>query len=56
MIYEMVSWMLPPAGHNPNAVTAPNIFGRPTPLQHHCPDVLPCGYDRRDPLPENAHR
>ena len=39
MIYEMVCGTLPFGGNNPNAVMAQIIFGRPTPLQHHWPDV-----------------
>ncbi|MDO9015856.1 MAG: protein kinase [Deltaproteobacteria bacterium] len=39
MIYEMVCGTLPFGGTNPNAVMAQIIFGRPTPLQHHWPDV-----------------
>jgi serine/threonine protein kinase len=39
MIYEMVCGTLPFGGTNPNAVMAQIIFGRPTPLQQHWPDV-----------------
>jgi len=39
MFYEMVCGAPPFGGSNPNAVMAQVIYGRPTPLQHHCPEV-----------------
>ena len=39
MVYEMVCGTLPFGGNNPNAVMAQIIFGRPTPLQQHWPEV-----------------
>jgi len=39
MLYEMVCGAPPFRGSNPNAVMAQVIYGRPTPLQHHWPEV-----------------
>jgi len=39
MLYELVCGAPPFGGSNPNAVMAQVIYGRPTPLQHHWPDV-----------------
>ncbi len=39
MLYEMLCGTLPFSGSNPNAVMAQIIYGRPTPLREHLPDV-----------------
>ncbi len=41
MLYEMLCGTLPFGGTNPNAVMAQIIYGRPTPLKDHLPDVAP---------------